>query len=490
MEELENKTAKPRERNNAHGWWDKRIPRFFRKNFSNITSKNLRTVYFALCEIDSDFTEQRHSNKPYPSITEMCYKYSRMSKNLIIEYLKLLKELGFIDYGRHWNKNHKVDGSFLIMYEWLGEETYKERIKDIDKSYIIENNNIEVNINIKNNKLTLKNKNNKLFLTKISSSKEEDKEPKAPSSSSPDKESFNNEFVKVTKRRTFTKPNRQLISEALLKQSQQSKKENRPSPISDDCKEIIDYWLKKGFKLTKDIKFNRITSNNTILLINKVLKKYSVDDIKYSIDQFYLASTDTGYEPKNKTKYQEIKLDSFIQSYNGIDKTYYSYLDQFFRYDLIPAIREDKFPILTNAIKSRYRKEVIGNANVKFTNKDEDQFRLAAIKVQEFWERNINVIRTCFNYGPRDKARLLIEAIKENLNGKSSMITPGWLCTDFTFNQRLPAYLNSQGVMEMTGETTGTDMNAYNKEVERQSRLKREQQEEEIDYYVSADITF
>lgn len=75
-----------RKRDVAHLWADKRIMRFFRRNFNKLHYKNLRSVYLALCEIDSDFRETGEIT----NFTRTVATYAGMNENTVRPYLRAL----------------------------------------------------------------------------------------------------------------------------------------------------------------------------------------------------------------------------------------------------------------------------------------------------------------------------------------------------------------------------------------------------------------
>ena len=110
-----------RHRNIAHLWSDKQIMRFFRKNFDKTHYKNLRSIYLALCEIDSDFGESieiRNFNKTVAT-------YSGLYKNNVGKYLKALQKADIIDYQRE-NIEGCFGGTYLQLFKWEKEEEEKK----------------------------------------------------------------------------------------------------------------------------------------------------------------------------------------------------------------------------------------------------------------------------------------------------------------------------------------------------------------------------
>ena len=125
---LSNKTK--RERNVAHLWVDKRVSRFIRRNFKGKQRRTLRDVYLALCEIESDFTQQRNNpNFGIPHLGKLCATYSGITEETAYEAMGAFKKMGLIDYAQ--NKGEKGQygkGSYLTLWTWDDEENYIENL--------------------------------------------------------------------------------------------------------------------------------------------------------------------------------------------------------------------------------------------------------------------------------------------------------------------------------------------------------------------------
>ncbi len=118
---------KKRHRNVAHLWCDKQVIRFFRQNFDKNDYKNLRSVYLALCEIDSDFGE----NSDIYSFVKTVATYAGMNRNTVHPYLQALRNAGIIDYSQQKdNDSGQFKGSKLIMYKWE-QEGQDEKVRII-----------------------------------------------------------------------------------------------------------------------------------------------------------------------------------------------------------------------------------------------------------------------------------------------------------------------------------------------------------------------
>jgi hypothetical protein len=90
--------------------------RFFRKsgNFSKKDYQYLRSVYLAVCEIDSDYGEHK---KP-PAFIKTVSTYAGMYRETVAVYLRALQKLGVIDYWQVQNPNGKFSRTKLWMPVW------------------------------------------------------------------------------------------------------------------------------------------------------------------------------------------------------------------------------------------------------------------------------------------------------------------------------------------------------------------------------------
>jgi hypothetical protein len=125
-----------RHRNVAHLWADKQVIRFFRHHFENKQHyKNLRSIYLALCEIDSDFGEDVEIR----SFSKTVAAYAGMDIDTVYPYLKALQKADLIDY---WQKNENgVFGQTILkMYKWEEDDTkYDKMIAVLGKTRAREN---------------------------------------------------------------------------------------------------------------------------------------------------------------------------------------------------------------------------------------------------------------------------------------------------------------------------------------------------------------
>ena len=80
-------------RKNPFGWWDKDVMRYLRKKYGDNkrTFNLIRSVYLALCEIESDFND-----KPISFFTKTVGTYAGLSRAVTGRYINLLIDEGLI----------------------------------------------------------------------------------------------------------------------------------------------------------------------------------------------------------------------------------------------------------------------------------------------------------------------------------------------------------------------------------------------------------
>ena len=75
-----------------------------------------------------------------------------------------------------------------------------------------------------------------------------------------------------------------------------------------------------------------------------------------------------------------------------------------------------------------------------------NQFIIAATKLIEFWSNNRP--RIIGSYTPAEMAICLFNAVKLAVRENLYKISPGWLCSNTMFSDRLPKYLNKEGIID------------------------------------------
>ncbi len=435
------------------------------------------TVYLSTLIFKEDFFKERMDKNGYfwntqEDIEESCL----LSPNEQSESLKILKANGIVDFEKiglparnHFKINHEK-----IFYILSSNSLVIKRILTGDMTHIdlpindLSHNNIEYN-NIENNK-------------KEFSSKEENKgfdESKPPIVV----------FVKKLNRRAIIanqfinnnpfKIDRQKMKEDLL--TLNPPKEVKPVKTTPEVEEILNHWSGLNLFVSKE---STDTYREGIRKLKGLLdgalfnQKYSVEEIKQSISRFYIAVSDIAYKPMEKKLLKSINLNGFISNkfVKGDAESYFKkYLNEN-QPEPIIAKKENKHPNIVNQLRRRYQSEVNGglrSADSEKTIQTDNQFIDASIKLIDFWNKNKS--RIMGNYSDSEKANCLFDAVKLSVNGDLHKISPGWFCSEKMFADRLPKYLNKEGIINDDQENS-SGFNIYG------NQKKSYPRDQDIDY--------
>jgi hypothetical protein len=225
--------------------------------------------------------------------------------------------------------------------------------------------------------------------------------------------------------------------------------------LPESVLDIMEYWTEMGLRMPKKNSKLHVTCIKRInsLLSGKIFKKkYTVDEIKDSITKFSFAALDPLFEPSDifyKKKLSQMTIGQFILNPYGKET---SLFQKYLKRVALQAktIVDDEYPETTAVVKKLYEEKVLGGVAVEYSSYDENCFRKAAIKINEFFEKNRKKINS--NYKSYDRVRLLFNSIfKEE---PKYTVTPAWLCSQKTFNNRLPAYMFRQALIDDTPANT------------------------------------
>ena len=258
--------------------------------------------------------------------------------------------------------------------------------------------------------------------------------------------------------------------------------ESQSNPVGDEVekveirtsiKEHILLWnslqLKKCgvVRWTKKLKrtinyFNRLSRgtlfNNSIL--SDVTEKFTNEQIQESIRNFTKAVKDSYYEPVKNTPYHaflsRVDLFQFLCNSNSESKIgcslFYHYLYYPPKRLEITGVIPNKYPKITQEFKRFYILHVLGGVipDNGFTPKEEDNFRMAATKTFEFYQKNkckMCGLQIMGGVTQKVLAQWVCDCVEKDVKDMNKL-TPGWFSSDTTFERRLPRYLYNQGIIQ------------------------------------------
>jgi len=105
----------------------------------------------------------------------------------------------------------------------------------------------------------------------------------------------------------------------------------------------------------------------------------------------------------------------------------------------------ERFPDMTKALIKAFGREYLNNEDYKPNPSEMDRFILGANRLGLFFVKNQRKMSPHFRLTDYKKAQLVVRAVKSGL-GKNTIMTPGFLCSNLTFDIRLPTYLKEQAI--------------------------------------------
>jgi len=222
--------------------------------------------------------------------------------------------------------------------------------------------------------------------------------------------------------------------------------------------DIFDYWRSLDLHFTNKEKALK-TYKNDIKMVKMLLEDYTPDEIKMIIARFSIAALDDDYLPLKikKKEYQKMPISIFIERKykDKKDESLKSYsLFKFYsKNEPKPITSALEIPdsevtcsMITNQLKKLYKREVLGGLSLPDDVNTNNQFITAATKLIEFWGNNRP--RIIGSYTPAEMAICLFNAVKLAVRENLYKISPGWLCSNTMFSDRLPKYLNKEGIID------------------------------------------
>ena len=243
--------------------------------------------------------------------------------------------------------------------------------------------------------------------------------------------------------------------------------------VPGNIMEIINFWNNSGLKKcsvgTKTFgyawdKINKAKSGKLFKNDPRMEnRKYTSEEILLSIKNFALATLDPLYYPPPNTyvqkQYVSMPLSDFLYwPYSRKPETaslFYHYLEN--KPELLlneVSLVEDTFPRITKMYKDFFIKEALAGVPPKrgISNRDENKFREGAKRTVEFFRDNKTKFLEYSIMGGMSAEKLanwVCESIIENRTPDEKVpLSPGFFCSDYTFDRRLPAYLKKQGIWE------------------------------------------
>lgn len=105
----------------------------------------------------------------------------------------------------------------------------------------------------------------------------------------------------------------------------------------------------------------------------------------------------------------------------------------------------ERFPKMTEALIKAFGRVYLNDEDYVPNASEVDRFILGANRLGMFFVKNQRKMSPHFRLTDYKKAELVVKAVKSGV-GKNTMVTPGFLCSNLTFDIRLPVYLKEQAI--------------------------------------------
>ena len=254
-------------------------------------------------------------------------------------------------------------------------------------------------------------------------------------------------------------------------------KEKMPCPkVTKDIQEILDYWDSLGLKrripktttnsYAELVGFIRDLLNGTLFSAFKqnktAIRKYSVGEVKSSLDNFALAVNNKDYFPMNKYFLETMSPSRFFYVKTEVYEDKKSYFLKF----LIPpkkiagsymTAKKDNFPYVTNRLETWF-KSTFAVVGIDGNFKKNDLVN-CSIRLNNFYEANKDKLSNIqehygavgiyepINFLAKHLTMMFDKKLRNNPDNYSK-ITTSWLKNDITFDDDFPNYLKSERLMK------------------------------------------
>jgi hypothetical protein len=249
--------------------------------------------------------------------------------------------------------------------------------------------------------------------------------------------------------------------------------------VSEEVKEIIEFWGKNGFKIHRENTFSYVQVVKHInelmlgILFNRLRdsswhnRRFSMAEIKQGISNFALAAFNPDYLPissKTKEKLQNFPLKDFF--YTVWSKN--EYKSEFLRHLGKPVmvsdsqklfVLKDDQPYVTSFLLKWYKQTFGNRDNGNFSFKNKNDLITTGRRLREFlkqYSESLKITPEAMRiYDQSDPlmflavqlTRMMDKMIREN-EGLFPMVTTGWLHSEKTIPERLSTFLRSERMMK------------------------------------------
>jgi len=192
-------------------------------------------------------------------------------------------------------------------------------------------------------------------------------------------------------------------------------------------------------------------------------RKFTLEEWTHAVKTMHKIAFDPSYRPANKSKLQKMRIKSFLYNeytnFQTKERTNSTFLLCLENRVLFPKSGRSKFspeedlhPNMTARLIhlfAEYRKEVRGQYEYKPSDEEMDRFKMASSRISKFFDdRQKDIIDYHNAFSVQNaKTDFTWAAVLHDIKNSDFELTPGFLCSDTTFEKRLPNYLTFKRMM-------------------------------------------
>ena len=185
-------------------------------------------------------------------------------------------------------------------------------------------------------------------------------------------------------------------------------------------------------------------------------RRFTLEEWTLAVERVALMAFDPEYYPRDKKYFRKMKITQFL--FNPYSTFGDDNLNSIFLRCLIEEprtlrkkqdFREDLYPLIKERLiflYGEYRKEVFGKHGYKPDEQELERFKFASKRVVDFfeqWKGKISDYHNLFS-GRNALADFAWAAVLNDLEGSELELTPGFFCSNWTFEKRLPEFLKNK----------------------------------------------
>lgn len=416
-----------------------------------------------------------------------CLKYNKQTQ--IVKKLIEDKVLEVEKRGQPATNHYRIDFFRLSSVVNRKQRKFLKNDKEIKRlnGQSIKNKPLYINNNIKDTSIS----SSKVLFNKLNNPLSEDMNFSDEKSKSINSKNFSGKVIKPKIKLRKRKP---LQEDPPLQKSKLMK--DRLESFKDDVDLIFEHWGNLGPPITKHRKSTK-TYHQARKLILKAFSRYSADQIQEAMNNYFKLLTDEECWVSVRSGQSELgylvsivdffKFTKHLRRMMKIKKVEVGHNSWFMecvekKYDELKNKYGDFIEIVDQPLVTAFRTQYKQKKKItRLNTAEENKIRQAAIEFKKFINQKGRKLDLDYQErkNPEKAVKYVFEAIGEDVQNKWRIVTAGWLCSEKTYQVRLPQYLIKAGILfeEEEDDLPKNSFNMYDP-----STWMKEEDDEDIPY--------